>query len=123
MPLCAQEQPAAESETGARSEVKIGMLAPAWLPPILSDIEVEPPIRAVLRELNKSTDLRIDKMPLIELADYLTKRYKIQFRLDRVRVAADRLSPQHGIQRDGSRASVENRPRSGSPIPWDCGRA
>ena len=58
-------------------------LAPALSPPVVSDIVVEPPIRAVLRELNKPTDLRIEKMPLKEFVEYLTKRYKIQFRLDR----------------------------------------
>ncbi len=66
-----------------RAWEKIGVSAPAWLPPVLSGVEVEPPIRAVLRELNKPTDLRIEKMPLNEFVEYLTKRYKIQFKLDR----------------------------------------
>ena len=59
------------------------MSAPAWFPPVLSGVEVEPPIRAVLRELNKPTEIRVEQMPLNGFVEYLTKRYKIQFKLDR----------------------------------------
>jgi hypothetical protein len=83
MPLCAQDQPSAPVSPPVPSDVPIRNAVPVSPGATDIDIQPEPPIRAVLRELNKPTNLRIDKMPLNEFVDYLTKRYKIQFKLDR----------------------------------------
>jgi hypothetical protein len=96
MPLCAQEQNPQAPQVGQPRKAALGKIEfvdPALSPPVVAGIAVEPPIRAVLRELNKPTDLRINKMPLIELADYLTKCYKIQFKLDRAALRRVGYSP------------------------------
>ena len=37
-----------------------------------TEIQAEPPIRAVLRELNKPTEIRVEQMPLNRFVEYLT---------------------------------------------------
>jgi hypothetical protein len=83
MPLCAQEQPSAPVSPPVPADVPIQKAVP--VSPRTTDIEIqpEPPIRAALRELNKKTDLRVDQMPLNRFVEFLTKRFKIQFKLDR----------------------------------------
>jgi hypothetical protein len=83
MPLCAQEQPSPPASPRRPADVPLWNVVPASRGQLSLEIQAEPPIQAALRELNKPTDLRVDGMPLDQFVEYLAKRYKIPFKLDR----------------------------------------